>query len=185
MFFIGKILVSSEIVTCRFSCDINECKGMCCCEGEAGAPLEYSEIEILTKNIPVIKNYLKKSSVDKINRDGCFVKNLWGGFETPIADNGWCIYAVEENGIVLCGIEMAWKNKQIDFRKPVSCHLYPIRIRKFGIFEGLIYERWDVCRCKTLQESPFLIEFASEALERKYGNTFVEKLREISMKENT
>ncbi|MGC9066114.1 MAG: DUF3109 family protein [Candidatus Ratteibacteria bacterium] len=184
MFFIGKILVSSEIITSRFSCDINKCKGLCCCEGEAGAPLEYQEIEILTKNMSTIKNYLRNSSVDRINRYGCFVKNLWGDFETPIAENGWCAYAVEKNGIILCGIEIAWKEKQIDFRKPISCHLYPIRVRKFGIFEGIIYEHWDICRSKVPKESPLLVEFAYEALERKYGSAFVEKLRQISTEQS-
>jgi len=183
MVLIGRILVSAEILVTRFACNITECKGMCCCEGTGGAPLENNEPEILSTIFPAVSKYLSHSSLNAIEKNGLWVKNMLGGIETPLAENGWCVYATEKNGIVYCGIEIAWREGKIDFRKPVSCHLYPVRVRKFGIFEGLVYERWDICHCKSQDSSPLLFEFVSDALERKYGAEFVEKLRKISKKE--
>ncbi len=79
----------------------------------------------------------------------------------------------KKNGVIRCSIEIAWQKKEIDFKKPISCHLYPVRVRKFGFFEGLVYERWDICRSYPDRTSPLLYEFVSEALKRKYGNDFL------------
>ncbi|MCX7704993.1 MAG: DUF3109 family protein [bacterium] len=179
MILIGKILVSAEIIEKRFSCNILECRGRCCCEGYGGAPLEPSEVPVLEEILPMVSKYLRKSSIEKIKDNGPWCKNIWGGFEILLDDIGWCVFAVEKDGIIRCAIEAAWQDKNIAFKKPISCHLYPIRIRKFGFFEGLVYERWDICRYNTDQEAPLLYEFASDALERKYGNEFVEKLRNL------
>lgn len=182
MVLIGKILVSSELLECRFACDISECKGFCCCEGYGGAPLEPEETVILENIFPVVSGYLRTSSVEKIIKNGFWTKNLWGTFETSLADDGWCVFAVEKNGTVYCGIELAWQDKKVSFRKPVSCHLYPVRIRRFGVLEGLVFEHWDICRCKPLENAPLLFEFVSQALERKYGKEFVTKLYTIKEK---
>ncbi len=182
MFLLNKVLVSSEIITVRFSCNLSECRGMCCCEGDCGAAIEYDEIGILQSSLEEILSYLKKESVSKIKREGFWKRSIWGGYEISLCDDGFCVYAVEQDGIILCGIELAWKDKKIAFRKPLSCQLYPIRIRKFGIFEGLIYEHWDICRSDNSENAPLLFEFVSDALQKKYGVDFVEKLRKISQK---
>ncbi|MCM8816359.1 MAG: DUF3109 family protein [Candidatus Omnitrophica bacterium] len=180
MVLIEKVLVSSEILESHFSCNIFECRGMCCCEGQGGAPLESDEIEFLEKIIPEVSRYMRESSIKSIRNKGPWVRNIFGGIETPLAEDGWCVYAVETNGVVRCSIEIAWQKKEIDFRKPISCHLYPVRIRKFGFFEVLIYEHWDICRCNSDEGSPFLYEFVSEALKRKYGDDFLDKLDALS-----
>ncbi len=182
MILINKILVSSEILENRFACNILECKGLCCCEGNAGAPLETEETGVLEEIFSKISEYLRTESLKKIKKNGLWVKNIWGGFETPLGDDGCCIYAIENDGIIQCGIEKAWMEKKINFRKPISCHLYPVRIRKFGIFEGLIYERWDICRCRNDENTPLLYEFVSDGLRRKYGDKFIERLNEIAKK---
>lgn len=185
MIVIGKILVSHEIVENKFACNLSECKGFCCCEGNGGASLEPNEAIILEKIFPVISKYLKNSSIKKIKKEGFWVRNFSNGIETPLDENGWCVYAIEKNERIYCGIEYAWHDKKINFRKPISCHLYPIRIRKFGIFEALIFEQWNICRIISTPEIPFLFEFVSDALQRKYGTDFVEKLRKIAKNNKT
>lgn len=180
MVLVRNVLVSSEIIESRFSCNIPECKGICCCEGYGGAPLEQSEIPILQKILSEVSKYMRKTSLHKVNNTGLWIKNIWGGIEILLADDGWCVFAIEKNGVINCAIETAWFEKKIDFRKPISCHLYPIRIRKFGFLEGLVYEHWDICRYNEDSGSPFLYEFVSDALKRKYGDDFVNKLRKLS-----
>ncbi|MCM8825220.1 MAG: DUF3109 family protein [Candidatus Omnitrophica bacterium] len=181
MVLIGKVLVSSDVIENRFACDIKECKGLCCCEGGGGAPLEPEEISVFEEIFPGVAGYLRKTSVEKIKKDGYWVRNVWGGFETPLTDDGWCAYAVEKDGIIFCGIEIAWQQKKIEFRKPISCHLYPVRVKKIGIFEGLVFERWDICRTRSKEGTPFLYEFVSQALIRKYGEEFIRRLHQISL----
>ncbi|MCM8789377.1 MAG: DUF3109 family protein [Candidatus Omnitrophica bacterium] len=181
MVLIGKVLVSSEIIEKRFACHLEECKGLCCCEGGGGAPLEPGETVILDEIFPHVAGYLRKASLEKIKNGGCWVRNIWGGIETPLTDDGWCAYAVEKNGIICCGIEIAWHEKKIEFRKPISCHLYPVRVRKIGIFEGLVFERWNICRNVSEDEAPLLYEFVSEGLARKYGEEFIGRLHQISL----
>lgn len=182
MFLINRILVSAEIITKRFSCDISECRGICCCDGEYGAPVEFGEIEVLQSILKDIVPYLSEESNHKIKAEGVYKRSVWGGYETPLSDDGSCVYAVEKNGIVFCGIELAWKDGKITFRKPISCHLYPVRVRKLGIFECLVYEHWDVCRSHNSENTPLVFEFVSDALQRKYGADFVDRLKEIAYK---
>jgi len=182
MFLLNNIFISSEILTARFVCNISQCKGMCCCEGECGAPIEYDEIEILQSTFNETLPYLRKEAINKIKAEGLWKRNIWGGYEISLCDDACCIYACEKNQTVVCAIERAWKDGKIGFRKPISCHLYPIRVRKFGIFEGLVYEHWDICQFYNDEKAPLLFEFVSEALERKYGRGFVEKLRKMAQK---
>ncbi len=93
---IGKVLVSSEILEGHFSCNVSECRGMCCCEGQGGARLEPDEIDLLEKIVPVLSGYMRKGSINTVRNKGTWVRNIFGGIETPLADDGWCIYAVEK-----------------------------------------------------------------------------------------
>ena len=129
---IGNTIVSDEVIKEKFVCDLNKCKGACCVEGESGAPLEDDELEILEKIYDDVKPYLTKEGIKAIEKKGCYHKDSDGDWVTPlIKAKGACAYTIFENGIAQCGIEKAFRDGKTDFQKPVSCHLYPVRITKY------------------------------------------------------
>ena len=177
-------LVSSELQTELFACDISQCKGACCVEGELGAPLEQEELEILEEVYPKVKPYLLKSGIRAIEEQGPFVLDLTNNFSTPLVRGRECAYVTfSKDGIALCGIEQAWQDGKIEFRKPISCHLYPVRINQLKGGEALNYDRWSICSpaCqKGKQEGVKVYEFVKDALVRKYGQDFYDTLDELS-----
>jgi hypothetical protein len=184
MLTIQDVLLSDEIITEAFVCKLDACKGACCVQGELGAPLEKAEVEWLQANYAKIAPYLSDDGKQAIAQQGVatHIEELdWHG--TPLLwDEGPCAYVVyDESGMALCGIENAWKAGAIDFQKPISCHLYPIRIEKneqVG-FEALNYHEWDICSpaCAFGQQQKVpLYRFLKDALIRKYGENFYEEL---------
>ncbi len=142
----GKI-VSTDILTECFACDLSRCKGICCVEGNAGAPLEPEELDILEREYVAYEPYLKPEGREVIAREGFMVVDDDGDLTTPLIGEAECAFSYEENGVTLCAIERAWKEGRTSFRKPVSCHLYPIRVLKFSNGTlGLNYHRWNVCK---------------------------------------
>ncbi len=141
----GKIL-STDILTTRFLCDLAQCRGTCCVEGNAGAPLEADEVDILEEEYEAYKPYMTPEGIEAVGRQGFMVVDGDGDYTTPLVDEAQCAYALVEDGITLCAIEKAYKAGKTPFAKPVSCHLYPIRVMRFsnGTF-GLNYHRWNVC----------------------------------------
>ncbi len=183
MIIVGDTLVSDELFNVHFSCNINICKGQCCIEGDAGAPLADEETSILQQIFPIIKNYLPYKSLESIAKQGTFVKDFEGELTTPLVDNKQCAYVVYEKKIAMCGIEKAYFDKKISFRKPVSCHLYPIRITKNANYDAVNYHKWDVCNHALKQgekENKRVYEYAKEALVRKYGIKWYKELSEIA-----
>src|SRR5574339_407369 len=131
MFKVGEVLVSDDIREKEFVCNLEKCKGACCVEGDYGAPLEEEELEILRKIYPKIKSYLTKEGIKAIEEQGTHVIDPDGDYSTPTIRGRECAYAhYDEKGILKCGIEEAYKEGKIKFKKPISCHLYPIRITK-------------------------------------------------------
>src|SRR6185312_9727187 len=129
MIAIDGVLLSNEIVEEQFVCDLQKCKGGCCVDGDCGAPLTKDETKILADIYPAIKEYLVPEYLPEIARQGTHTTDSEYGYVTPTVNGGICVYGyTDELGIVKCGIEKAWKDGKIDFRKPVSCHLFPIRI---------------------------------------------------------
>ena len=125
MFKIDNTLISEEILTTDFVCNLGACKGSCCVEGEAGAPLEHEETEYLEKNYETIAPFLNDKGRASIEKQGKFISVGNGEFETPLVDNKECTYLVfGPNGVNQCGIENAFRAKKIDWKKPISCHLY-------------------------------------------------------------
>ncbi len=141
-------LVSSEIFRVKFTCNLAVCKGICCVEGNAGAPLEAEEVEILRKEYPNYKPYLKPGGIRSLERHGFSVLDSDGDLTTPLIEGEECAYCCESDGITFCAIERAWLEGKTEFRKPISCHLYPIRVSRFrnGTY-ALNYHKWDVCHC--------------------------------------
>ncbi len=179
MIAIGNTLISDEIKTVNFSCDLSRCKGACCIEGDAGAPLEEEEISLLEDHIEVIKSFMVEEGIREVEDSGVFDYDSEGKFVTPLIKDGACVFVYFENGIARCAIEKAFLEKRISFAKPISCHLYPIRIKNTGFNELINYHKWPICQKaleKGYNEKTPLYRFLEGALIRKYGRSWYNKL---------
>lgn len=188
MIQIGDAIVSFDIFVKKFSCDLTHCKGICCVEGDSGAPLEKEEPDRIRANYEQIRSYMKPEGIAAVEEQGFSIIDCEGDLVTPLMQGEACAYAIEENGNYWCAIEKAWSEGKCDFRKPISCHLYPIRITKYDGFEALNYNRWEICRCACLKgekEGMPLYRFLKQALIDKYGEEWYEQLeyaaREIEL----
>jgi len=182
---IDGVLVSEEILREPFACSILHCKGACCEEGDLGAPLEESELALIQQDLDRIKPYLPTKAVDTIERLGFYERAPDGEPVTQTLEGRACVFAKKDDqGHWQCGIEQAWKDGQTSFRKPISCHLYPIRISPLrGGGEALNYDRWDICQpaCDTRNNGGTrMYEFLRVALERKYGSAWYRQLKEVA-----
>lgn len=185
MIQIENTLVSFDIFEKKFCCDIQECKGQCCVEGDSGAPLEAGEQARIEANYDSFCAFMKPEGRKAVEEQGFAVVDGEGDLVTPLIGNRECAYSIEENGICWCAIEKAWTKGLSDFRKPVSCHLYPIRISHYAGFEALNYNKWNICRCARLrgeQEGMPLYRFLKEALIERYGEEWYAQL-EIAAQE--
>ena len=179
MIAIGKTVISSDVITANFNCDLAACKGACCVTGDSGAPLEKEETKILEEIFPAIKRYLSKESVNTIETVGSWVTDVENDRVTPLNDGKECAYVVFENGIAFCAIEKAYNDGVINFRKPVSCHLYPVRIKKLRYNDAVNYDRWDICSPAIIRGNTMktpVYRFTRDALERKYGKDWFKQL---------
>lgn len=187
MIIIDEILVSEEIFTNNFLCNLDACKGACCWEGDAGAPLEEDEIQILKDEFENIKPFLSPAGLKSIEKLGLytFYKEA-NEFGTPLIDNGPCAYMLmEPSGKAKCGIEKAFEEGKTTFRKPISCHLYPIRIetKKEKNFQAVNYERWEICNaaCQKGDKNQLpVFRFLKEAIIRKFGERFYQSLEHVA-----
>ena len=172
-------LLSTDLFNKEFVCNLSACKGACCVEGNAGAPVAEDEVKILQSIFPQIKPYLSEKGIGEIERVGTSVDGI-GEKETPIIDGKECAYTVfEKDGKAKCGIEQAYNDGVVDWRKPMSCHLYPIRIAKYSSFDALNYDKWSICSpaCTLGEELKVPVyRFLRELLIRKYGTEFYEKI---------
>lgn len=184
MFQIGKTIVSEEIIENDFACNLSACKGACCVDGEAGAPVEDDELEILEKIYPKVKPFLRKEGIEAIEAQGVYVKGFDGEWETPLIDGADCAYVTfDDKGTALCGIEGAYRAGEIDWKKPVSCELYPVRAKEYSTFSAVNYHKWHICddACALGQELQVPIyKFVKEALIRKYGEDWYNELEEVA-----
>lgn len=181
-------MVSSEILSEAFVCDLQKCKGACCVEGDSGAPLEKKELGILEKNIDKIIPFLTKKGIKAINDQGVYIKDEDGDWVTPLVGNmKECAYTIFENGQAKCGIEKAHEASKIKFRKPISCHLYPIRIQRLKHYEAVNYHRWDICSaaCKLGKRLRVPVyKFLKAPLIRKFGSGWYKKLQGVAEQKN-
>ena len=183
MFAIGEVVVEDDVRDAPFCCDLKRCKGACCCiEGGRGAPLEDDEILEIEKAYPFAKQYLKKESIDIVEASGMY-EGSPGSFATTCIDRRECAFVFFEDGIAQCSFERAYEAGKTDWRKPISCHLFPIRIRQFGK-DFIRYEQIDECNAGRefgITHDVKLQDFLKEPLIRKYGelwyDTFLERCR--------
>jgi hypothetical protein len=173
MLEIGNTLVSLDLITSNFTCDLAACHGACCVTGDSGAPLEPEEVIKLKEIFPALRPFLREESVRTIEETGTSVTDVEMDTVTPLNNGKECAYTVFEEGIARCAIEKAFMEGVVDFRKPVSCHLYPIRIKKYKRFEAVNYDRWEICSPATVLGDKLqmpVFRFVKEALARHYGD---------------
>ena len=180
MIIIDKTLVSNDVIERKFTCEILSCKGGCCVKGDIGAPLELEEAEKLKNNYKKLKKYISEDGFDLLKNDESFVKDENGVLHTPLINDKECAYIKRgKNDIVTCGIENAYNAGEIDFNKPISCHLYPLRITELKNYTAVNYHDWDICNSgcvKGENDNVYVFEFLKSALIRKFGNDWYEKL---------
>lgn len=183
MFQIGKTIVSEDVLEKEFVCNLSACKGECCIDGDAGAPVEDGEVEILRSVYDKVKPFLRPEGIAAIEEQGTSVYGDDDEYETPLIEGGECAYVIYENEMALCGIEKAYNEGLIDWKKPISCHLYPIRIKQFSSFEAVNYHKWHICSdaCTLGQElSVPVYKFLKAPLIRKYGEDWYKELELVA-----
>ncbi|MCX7879559.1 MAG: DUF3109 family protein [Ignavibacteria bacterium] len=184
MSFLENVFFNTCDLNSPFLCDVNVCKGICCyIEGELGAPLKEYEIPIINKLLPILLDYLPQKSKNIIEKEGCVKKNS-NKYFTNVVDKRECVFALFENGIARCSFEKAYFEKRTNFRKPISCHLFPLREYSFG-FTDLIYLKLPECQAairKGTEEKVSLLESSRESLIRRFGNDWYTKLTLICQK---
>ena len=173
-------IVSADLLREGFLCDIIQCKGICCVEGNAGAPLDIEEVDTLEEEWENYRPYMTEEGIAAIEKQGFMVIDEDGDYTTPLVNDAECAYAYTENGITLCAIEKAWLEGKTPFRKPISCHLYPIRLMHFSNGTiGLNYHRWSVCasarQCGAKMGVP-VYKSLREAIIRRFGEEFYAQL---------
>ena len=182
MIEIDKTIVSLDVVTKRFVCDLKKCKGACCIEGDGGAPLEDVEADKIAEYLPDILPYLSKQSIETIAQKGIYEIDEDGDKLTVLNPGLECSYSIVENGIMFCGIEKAFNDGKIPFRKPISCYLYPIRLTKYTAFEAVNYHTWSICkhaREKGKKDNVKVYEFLKAPLIEKFGQEWYENLEKV------
>lgn len=188
MLQIDDTIISLELLDERFVCDLTVCKGSCCIEGDDGAPLEDDEVKIIEDLLPIIWDDLTEKSKEIIRKQGVSYIDQDGEPVTSIVNGAECVFTyTDADGICKCAIEKAFREGKTDFYKPISCHLYPVRLQKYDEYIAVNYHRWSVCNCaRTLggKHGVPVYQFLKEPLIRKFGEAWFEEL-EIADKELT
>lgn len=174
-------LISEDIFSEEFVCNLSKCKGACCVEGDVGAPLDKSETKILEDIFDKVKPYLTEAGVKALEEQGTWTTDPSDGdFVTPMVEGRACAYVTfDANGITKCGIEKAYEDGAIEWQKPISCHLYPIRATEYRTFTALNYHEWPICNdaCILGRELKVPVyKFLKTPLIRKYGEEFYQTL---------
>lgn len=176
MILIDNAVISDDIKDNFFACNLSKCKGACCVEGDLGAPLEEDELPILNEIYDKVAPFLSDEGKRAIEEQGKYILDEENEYSTPTVDGKECAYAIyDDKGILKCGIEKAYREKKIAYPKPLSCHLYPLRITRYDQYDAINYNRWYICNdACTLGEALKLplYKFLKEPLIRKYGETW-------------
>lgn len=186
MFQLGKTIVSEEILEKDFVCNLSACKGACCIDGDAGAPVEPEEARILKEVYPKVKPYLRPEGVKAIEEQGEYITTEEGELETPLINGADCAYVIfDKKGTALCAIEEAYNQGEISWKKPVSCHLYPVRVQDYSEFSAVNYHKWEICddACSLGAELKVPVyKFVKQALIRKFGEDWYSELEQVAEK---
>ncbi len=176
---IGDKIVSFDVIQECFICDLDACKGVCCIDGDSGAPLTEDEMNSIESSFDVVKKYLSEKNLKEIEKQGLYEIDDDGDYVTPCINGGECVYLVDDNGINKCAFEIAYRKGEIDFIKPISCHLYPIRLGKYSTFTAVNYQKRNICAAGRVfgkKENVKLYQFLKEPLIRAFGSDWYEQL---------
>ncbi|WP_287828348.1 DUF3109 family protein [Bacteroides sp.] len=186
MIQIDDVVVTLDVLREKFICDLGVCKGACCIEGDAGAPVEKEEVAQLEEVLPIIWDDLADNAKEIINEQGVVYVDEEGDIVTSIVNGKDCVFTCyDEKGFCYCAIEKAYRAGKTDFYKPVSCHLYPIRVSNFGKYKAVNYHRWEICKAAVLlgeKEGVPVYKFLEKPLIRKFGQAWFDEL-EIAVDE--
>ena len=197
MLIVKDCIVSDHLADLCFACDLAKCKGACCVEGDSGAPLREEEVAELEKVLPVVLPYMTERGRETVECVGVAVRDKDGDLGTPLVDGKECAFVTwTDDGTALCAIELGMRNEKLgmtagansssliphsSFIKPVSCHLYPVRVEEYGEFTAVNYHEWEVCRCAVAKDNPNrkpLYEYLKEPLIRRFGQEWYDELLE-------
>ena len=180
MIQINDTIIALDIIEENFLCDLSACKGECCVEGDSGAPLEDSEVKILEDIVSIVWDDLSPEAQEIIKKQGVAYKDTDGEMVTSIVNGKDCVFTYyDERGVCKCAIEKAYNEKRVDFYKPVSCHLYPIRVQRYHDFTAVNYHRWRVCKAAVdsgNKNGLKIYQFLKEPLIRKFGQVWYNEL---------
>lgn len=186
MLQIDNTVISFDVLEKYFICDLDKCLGECCIEGDAGAPLEEDEKQILEKILPIVWDDLSPAAQEKIKEQGVSYIDEEGDLVTSIVNGKDCVFTCyEAGGMCKCAIEKAFREGKISFYKPISCHLYPIRVKNFGEFSAVNFHKWKICKAAAVlgrKKGVKVYQFLKEPLIRKFGQEWYEQL-EIAVNE--
>ena len=173
-------VVSTQIFERKFVCDLNACKGACCIEGDSGAPLTLEEIDLIEDDLEEIKPYMRPEGIAAVEKTGVFYMDQENEPVTTLINGGECaIVYFDDQGITKCSIEQAHRDGKTAFKKPISCHLYPIRVKKYNDFTALAYNEWHICSpacaCGEKLDVP-VFRFLKEPIIRAFGEAFFNEL---------
>lgn len=180
MIIIDNVVVSDEFLNAQFSCNLACCKGRCCVEGDAGAPLEPEEVGLIEEYFDDIKPYMRPEGIAVVEENDVFDYDDCGDLVTPLVNDEECVYVYfHDNGTALCAIEKAYLEGKIDFWKPISCHLYPIRLVEKDGLTHIMYHEWSVCvsaKRKGERDGIPLYKYLKAPLIRRFGAEWYDKL---------
>jgi len=182
MIQIGDKIISQDLFENHFMCHLEKCEGNCCVYGDSGAPLEDGESEKLSDGLESILPYMRAEGKRAVKEQGAWVIDTDGDKVTPLVDREECAFVVFEETIARCAVEQAYEHGAISFRKPISCHLYPIRVSKLKQGIALNYHQWSICepaRILGKREGVPVFRFLKDPLIRVYGEKFYEELENV------
>ncbi|HIP32340.1 MAG TPA: DUF3109 family protein [Crocinitomicaceae bacterium] len=181
---IGDKVVSTQIFERKFVCDLNACKGACCIEGDAGAPLTLDEVDVLEDSLEAIKPYMREEGLKAVEEQGVFYMDQDNEPVTALVNEAECAFVYfDDKGITKCSVEQAYLDGKTDFKKPISCHLYPIRVKQFDDFTALNYDVWSICSdaCSLGEKLGVpVFKFLKEPLIRAFGEEFFKELEVVA-----
>ena len=184
MLIINDVLVSDNLVNTKFACNTSVCKGACCVEGDYGAPLEKAEISIIKDSIEAIKPYMEPEGIALLESEGFHEKDIDEEDCTTCLPSGACVFVKFDGMLATCAIENAQREGALEFKKPISCHLYPVRVKKIGEYMALNYHQWDICSpaCERGENEFIMVsDFLKEPLVRKFGEEWYAEFTEVLM----
>ena len=184
MIEIKDTLISDDIFDKKFVCDLSSCKGACCVDGDSGAPLTQEECSVLDNIYDEVKQYMRPEGIETVEKEGTYIVDSDGDLVTPLVNERECAYVYfDEKGITKCAIERAYLEGEIDFRKPISCYLFPIRLKEYPTFTAVNVQLLEICNCACVMGNELKIpvyKFLKNPLKQRFGAKWYQELEKAA-----